>query len=49
MISKLTKIYKLMTVGSSTGIIIKKDDLEAMGLKKGDFVKVTVEKVKVSK
>ena len=46
---KITKNYKLQTVGSSTGIIIKKDDLEAMGLKKGDFVKVTVEKVKVSK
>ncbi len=46
MLNKLTKIYKLMTVGSSVGIIIKKDDLEQMGLKKGGFVKVTVEKVK---
>lgn len=46
---KIIKNYKLQTVGSSTGIIIKKEDLEAMGLKKGDFVKVTVEKVKVSK
>ena len=49
MISKLTKIYKLMTVGSSVGIIIKKDDLEQMGLKKGDMVKITVEKVKEEK
>ena len=46
---KITKYYKLQTVGPTTGIIIKKHDLEAMGLKKGDFVKVTVEKVKVSK
>ena len=44
MISKLTKIYKLMTVGSSVGIIIKKDDLEQMRLKKGDIVKITLEK-----
>ena len=46
---KIIKNYKLQTVGSSTWIIIKKDDLEAMGLKKGDFIKATIEKVKVSK
>ena len=46
MLNKLTKIYKLMTVGASVGIIIKKDDLEQMGLKKGDMVRITVEKVK---
>ena len=46
MLNKLTKIYKLMTVGSSVGIIIKKDDLDQMGLKKGDMVKITIEKVK---
>ena len=45
MLNKLTKIYKLMTVGASVGIIIKKDDLEQMGLKKGDMVKITIEKV----
>lgn len=47
MLSKLTKIYKLMTVGASVGIIIKKDDLEQMELKKGEKVKITIEKVKV--
>lgn len=43
---KIIKNYKLQTVGSSTGIIIRKDDLEALGLKKGDFVKITVETIK---
>ena len=43
---KITKNFKLQTVGSSTGIIIKKDDLNAMGLRKGNIVKITVEKIK---
>ena len=46
---KIIKNYKLQTVGPSTGVIIRKDDLEALGLKKGDFVKITVEKIKESK
>jgi antitoxin component of MazEF toxin-antitoxin module len=38
-------ILKLITVGASTGVSIPKDVLEKLGIKKGERVKITIEKV----
>ena len=40
---------KIVTVGNGLGVVIPKDILEELNLKKGEVIKVSFEKIKESK
>ncbi|MFT4532488.1 MAG: antitoxin component of MazEF toxin-antitoxin module [Candidatus Saccharimonadales bacterium] len=45
----ITSIQKVITVGASSGVTLPAKDLDSMGIKKGDNLKVTFEPVKENK
>ncbi len=45
MVKQITTTKKLKPWGSSTGVLITKDDLEALGVDQGDFIRMIIEQI----
>jgi len=48
MVVKIETVAKIIQVGNSLGITIDKDVKHILKLKKGDYIKISVEKIDVS-
>ena len=46
---KETRIRKIINTGASLGVSIPKDVLKSLSLKKGEEIKITIEKIEVNK